>query len=55
MASVVKQAEVALGASMAVQPVPMDVSVPTQPVQMDLKALLEAHILEHPLETAFHG
>ena len=57
-AAAVKQPDVGLGASMSMQPVPMEVgggSVPPQPVQMDLKALLEAHILEHPLESAFHG
>ena len=47
-----KQGEVGLGGSM---PVPMEVGGPTQPMQMDLKALLESHVLEHPLETAFHG
>ncbi len=51
----VKQPDVGLGASMSSQPVPMEVGVPAQPVQMDLKALLESHVLENPLESAFHG
>lgn len=37
------------------QAMAMEVGGPEQGVQMDLKALLEAHILEHPLESAFHG
>lgn len=33
------------------QPVPMEVGT----AQMNLKALLEAHVMDHPLENAFHG
>ena len=47
-----KQGEVGLAAAM---PVSMEVGAPAQPMQMDLKGLLESHVLEHPLETAFHG
>lgn len=49
-----KPAGVALGTP--VQPINMDLGGPTQTaVQMDLKALLESHIVEQPLESAFHG
>lgn len=49
-----KQTEVSLNPTAPVQPLatPMEVSGSGQ---MDLKALLEDHILEHPLESAFHG
>lgn len=41
----------------AAEPVqaPMEIPNAGQGVQMDLKALLEDHVLEHPLESAFHG
>lgn len=52
-----KQPEMNLNAAAAVlpMPAPMEIPNPGQGVQMDLKALLEDHILEHPLESAFHG
>lgn len=43
------------GGPVGMQAMAMEVGGPEQGVQMDLKALLEAHILEHPLESAFHG
>lgn len=54
----VKPPDAGPGAAMSMQPVPMEVggpAIPAQSVQMDLKALLEAHVVEHPLESAFHG
>jgi len=41
--------------SVQTAPAPMEMSNPPQAVQMDLKALLQDHVLEHPLESAFHG
>lgn len=52
MASLPKQSEVGLvGTPIGVQPVLMEVSAG----QMNLKTLLETHLLDHPLENAFHG
>lgn len=53
----VPQVDVRMGAPVPVQPLPtpMEISTPAQGAQMDLKALLEDHILERPLENAFHG
>ena len=50
-------AEASMNVPMAVQPVPapMELPNPGQGPQMDLKALLEDHLVEHPLESAFHG
>lgn len=52
MANLPKQSEAGLvGTPVSVQSVPMEMSTG----QMNLKTLLEAHFLDHPLENAFHG
>ena len=52
MATLSKQPEVNLVSTpVGVQPTPMEVST----AQMNLKTLLEAHVMDHPLENAFHG
>ena len=56
MAVPVSKQSLSLGlGAVGVQPTPMEVSGPNQAVQMDLKALLEAHTIERPLESAYHG
>lgn len=55
MAAATKQPEIGLtGTPVGVQPLPMEMNS-AGTGQMNLKTLLEAHIMEHPIESAFHG